>query len=378
MTPIQETIYDFVCGQGSFYGYLLMRMEIRIDNSFPTLYTTYANNNIALGYNEKYFLSLTRPERMAVIEHEILHVANNHHGQFQEERLRGQCSDKAYLIGMDCAINQLIENLPKEGVTLPLVQKMLNNTTIEQKREARYYVELLKQKDIKDNLNFWCKFLSSPHQNREINNLLQATMEELLKEVSQTQSNIPEGIQMVLDQITKNSVLDWKQLLKIACCKTEKTDKRSSWGRLRRRSPFENIKGRVFNYRPRIVVAIDTSGSIYSNPKILEEFTGQLKQIRECVGGKFTIIECDDGIQNVFELNKTTKIKTSYSGGGGTDFRPVFDLCNQKLKPGLLVYLTDGEGSFPSQEPCFSTLWCSVLDNKTKFPFGRYIKIDIK
>lgn len=47
-------------------------------------------------------------------------------------------------------------------------------------------------------------------------------------------------------------------------------------------------------------------------------------------------------------------------GGGGTDFRPFFRHVAAELEPlaaTILVYLTDGEGTFPEQPPSSPALW---------------------
>ena len=45
-------------------------------------------------------------------------------------------------------------------------------------------------------------------------------------------------------------------------------------------------------------------------------------------------------------------------GGGGTDFRPVFEwVCASGAMPDLLLYFTDAQGEFPPVEPAFPVLW---------------------
>ena len=380
LSPIQETIFDFIEGPGAFYGYFLQKLYIHIDNTQPTLYVYSKDSRLSMGYNDKFFNSLTYKERMAVIEHEILHIANNHTNRFCAERERNKEKDNAYLIGTDCAINQLVDDMPKGSVDLKGVNKILQNNNIttqdiEPNKEAEYYVELLKK--VKGKNKGGCNHFDRSGEEKGLDELSRNEIEEILKECGREAGHIPRGIDKVLEELTRITKLNWKQLLRMSCSRSIKAETRRSWKRLNRRSEVE-IKGTVCNYKPRIVVAIDTSGSIYSSPGTLEEFTGQLVNIKQCFGGEFMVVECDTMIQKVYKLTRGLKPDRCYKGGGGTDFSPVFDLCEKELHPGLLIFFTDGEGSFPTQKPNFKTLWASIYDNKTKFPFGDYIKIDIK
>ena len=56
-------------------------------------------------------------------------------------------------------------------------------------------------------------------------------------------------------------------------------------------------------------------------------------------------------------------------GGGGTSFVPVFDwVTKEGLTPDALVYLTDGEGTFPSA-PNYPVIWGNIQTG-SKYPFG--------
>ena len=64
-------------------------------------------------------------------------------------------------------------------------------------------------------------------------------------------------------------------------------------------------------------------------------------------------------------------------GGGGTDFRPVFEYIDRYIDhPTLLIYFTDGLGTFPSQEPNYDLLW--VMPESQDVPFGEVMLIERK
>lgn len=404
MNPIQETIFDFLDDGGrAFYGYFLQRLEITRNDKQPTLRIMGKGGRILLEYNEPYFLSKTPKERMALIEHEILHIANAHGKRLDAERNLTPNLNKqpAYLIGADLSINQLIPDMPKDAVSYKEAAEFLKDQGIihnlEADREAEYYVQILKEymekrmvkgpgdkegsakatKEMEKGVGEGCHHFDESSEDKGIGDVEQNEAEDLIKAAARQAGTVPDGIEKVLESLTKISKPNWKQLLRMNCAKSIKAETRPSWHRLRRRSEFE-VKGRVNNYKPQIVVAIDTSGSIYGSPGTLEEFTGQLTEIQAAFGGEFTVVECDASIQKIYKLRRAIKPDQKFKGGGGTDFRPVFELCEKELHPGLLIFFTDGEGAFPDKKPKFRTLWASIYDNKEQYPFGDYLKVDIK
>jgi predicted metal-dependent peptidase len=61
-------------------------------------------------------------------------------------------------------------------------------------------------------------------------------------------------------------------------------------------------------------------------------------------------------------------------GGGGTDFRPVFEwVRKQGIEPACLIFFTDLDGPMPSVEPGYPVLWCCV--NKQQAPWGETINL---
>jgi predicted metal-dependent peptidase len=61
-------------------------------------------------------------------------------------------------------------------------------------------------------------------------------------------------------------------------------------------------------------------------------------------------------------------------GGGGTDFRPVFDrIAEEPEPPNALVYLTDLYGSFPDQAPAYPVIWAA--NNDQTGPFGETVHL---
>jgi predicted metal-dependent peptidase len=126
-----------------------------------------------------------------------------------------------------------------------------------------------------------------------------------------------------------------------------------------------------------VVVAVDTSGSIKAGE--IEEFISEINAIKGQMRARVTLIPCDsdivEGAPWFYEPWEEFDFPDSVHGGGGTDFRPVFDwLGGQGLRPELLVYFTDAQGRFPEHEPNFDVIW--LVKGKETVPWGQRIQLN--
>jgi len=130
-----------------------------------------------------------------------------------------------------------------------------------------------------------------------------------------------------------------------------------------------------------VVIGIDTSGSI--GPKILDLFFGEMCGILDDVRPeRIMLVWCDARVNRIDEAVDTDDLMTIRAtgapGGGGTAFAPVFDKVEELgLEPDALIYLTDGLGSFPKEEPGYSVIWGNINPG-SKYPFGEVIDIPVK
>ena len=64
--------------------------------------------------------------------------------------------------------------------------------------------------------------------------------------------------------------------------------------------------------------------------------------------------------------------------GGGTDFRPVFDLIKlEEEPPQIVLYLTDGYGSAPQNNPNYPVIWGVIEGGIKPAPWGKEIEISM-
>jgi predicted metal-dependent peptidase len=126
-----------------------------------------------------------------------------------------------------------------------------------------------------------------------------------------------------------------------------------------------------------IVVALDTSGSI-SDAEI-RQFVAEVDALKGQVRARLTLLACDAALASdgpwIYEPWEEFTLPREFTGGGGTDFRPVFDwLAREGRRPELLVYFTDAEGSFPGREPDFPVVW--LVKGRAKVPWGQRIQLN--
>jgi predicted metal-dependent peptidase len=126
-----------------------------------------------------------------------------------------------------------------------------------------------------------------------------------------------------------------------------------------------------------VIVALDSSGSI--SPGEIEEFMSEVNAIKGQVRARLTLHACDavlaeDGPWE-YEPWDTFTVPRDFKGGGGTRFTPVFEWArNRDRLPDLLIYFTDAQGEFPSQEPEYPVLW--LVKGKARVPWGQRVQLN--
>ena len=122
-----------------------------------------------------------------------------------------------------------------------------------------------------------------------------------------------------------------------------------------------------------LCVAIDTSGSI--DESLLGSFIGEFSAIMQSFPSiKIELILADAKVHGHYTFFGNDKLDFKIKGGGGTDYRPVFEYIEANLPMNtMLLYFTDGDGWFPKYAPNYEVLW--ALSRKAKTPFGRALEL---
>ncbi|MBQ7178844.1 MAG: hypothetical protein IJS08_15620 [Victivallales bacterium] len=200
-----------------------------------------------------------------------------------------------------------------------------------------------------------------------------------VQQYERTHGTLPDGVNMIVKKVLEPKI-NWRELLSqfVTSCyggsrQWLPPSRRHVWQGLYMQSSRES--------RLNAVVAVDTSGSTVEE---LPCFFGELGGLLNSFGSyQLTVIQCDAEVQKVDVFDDMTPLLPDYEwfakGGGGTDFRPVFDYVEEKLKltPNLLIYLTDGFGSYPEHAPAYPMLWMVTSGGQISVPWGMQCPFEI-
>ena len=347
-----------------FFGVLSLKLELVEDNSHKTM----ATDGKRLYFNAEFALSLTHAERVGVVAHEVLHCANGH--TWRREGRNGQKWNEA----CDYAINPIVVNagmvLPKGGLLDP---------SFEGKSAEEIYVLLPEEEpggsggsggsgepscgEVLD-----CPQEETPELQAEWSAAVLAAAKN-----AESAGKLPSGIDRLVDRI-KNPPQDWRSILRRFVQQSAQND--YSWRQPNGRFLHAGI------YMPRLhaeamgamVVAVDTSGSI--DDVTIGQFEREIDSIsQEMRPEKIVVVYCDSAVCGIEEFLADDLVTLSPKGGGGTDFRPVFEWVeNEGLTPACLVYLTDMLGKFPEYPPNYPVLWGDTLGRKPA-PWGEQVAV---
>lgn len=129
-----------------------------------------------------------------------------------------------------------------------------------------------------------------------------------------------------------------------------------------------------YSERFSLVIAVDSSGSV--DEELLNIFLTEINFLMSQVQNyEIEIIVCDDKIRASEVFYSGESLTCQVIGGGGTDFRPVFDYIKDKrANTRLLLYFTDLDGIFPDEEPIYDVKWITTKDKNP--PFGELINLE--
>lgn len=378
-----------------FFAVLALHMiEREMDKTHPIIkqlvMPTCGVDGKHLWVNPEFVKRLNNDERVGLLAHEVMHLASGHIWPW-----RRQWRDpKLWNSAGDFFINSILR---KEGFTLP--EGGLYNPDFDDKCEEEIYDILAKNKkdgkggtqptwedllpgmldgkdgggsdgDDKDN-----GAASGGMSPKEIEDLAQEWKELVIEaaHVAKSKGQFPSSLERLVDDISKPKV-PWYALLEQFVNEVIRDD----YNELihdRRYVQYGIYLPDMFSEGCSVAVAIDTSGSI--GPDEIQAFVSETVGIlRSRNVRSIRIFACDAAVHLDETLNAWDSIPEDFPGGGGTDFRPVFDaLEDSPQRPACLVYLTDGMGNYPEDPPAYPVLW--VMPNEYDVPFGTHILFDL-
>lgn len=167
--------------------------------------------------------------------------------------------------------------------------------------------------------------------------------------------------------------LDWKRVVRIFCASSGRTKIRHTIKKISKR--YGTRPGIKVQRLQRLLVAVDTSGSI--DQEMLELFFTEIHAAWRS-GASVHVVECDAAVQRDYRYSG--KPPRELSGGGGTDFEPVFRWMQGQRPFDGCIYLTDGFGEAPKTPPRCRLLWVVTGDGEMdvdELPFGPSVQLRI-
>jgi len=347
--------------ENPYFGTLVTSLEMRPNRGIASIRSL----GDVMEYNEEYLEVLSVDEVSSILANAAMHQA-----LFHTQRGVGKVGS-VWSLASDYAINDL---LMENGFVLPPLANY--SSRFERLYAEQIYTTLLGELDLSEE-----EPEQEEQEREEINQeefpeelLTQEEYEMILEQLGakmEQQGELPKGIDRFVTS-QQSAQIAWRDALYRYVNAHAKSDYRMfppSKKHLYRGIALPSIYGEEL----KIVVAIDTSASI--EDELLRLFLAELYEIMQVFPHYvIELIECDASIQNVQRLTPLEPLELTLKGGGGTDFRPVFEYVeqlNEDFK--FLIYFTDGQGTFPSYEPYIDTLW--VLSEEVEIGFGELLQI---
>lgn len=347
-----------------FFGVLSLRMQLVEAPNVPTL----AVDGRSIFFNPDFVMGLEEDLCVSAIAHEVMHPALDH-----MYRRNGRNARK-WNVACDYAANLILQDA---GLLIGpgwLCSPAYRDMSAEQIYEALPDGDG-DGKGGEGGLQPQDQMLQPPPS---VDGELQEDLEVEWKlatvqaaRVAKGRGDLPEAIKRLLkDALTPP--IPWKDVL--SAFMTERIKDDYSW---RRPNPYYSHSG---VYLPvmdgigmgEVVIALDTSGSVAS---VLDEFGSTVKDILNATAPlRVHVVYCDATVNQVSVFSRGQEVTFEAVGGGGTDFRPVFDYVrDQGIRPACLLYLTDMYGHFPQEAPDYPVMWCATSEQTG--PFGETLRI---
>jgi len=343
---------------------------------------------LALYYNPDFVKQLNKYQLAAILKHEALHILLQH-------VVRGKrygASNRQFNIGADLTINPHLKGGRDTGIpewayfpeTLHLPEgESAEWYCSELKKRKKEFAEKIKgelgnsgiddaffdslEGDLIDDHSLWDK-ISESDKSIVAEKIRRLANEAVDAERRRKRGTIPGSLLASITAANK-PIINWKKEAKYFIGQVTASERQATRKRPNRRFGYAQ-PGKKKVYKSKILVAIDTSGSVSETwiAAFLSEFFGMLNHV-------IADIICFDAQcygEPVRLKRKNQHIKIE--GRGGTNFVPPINMAEELGYKGL-VMMTDGECFFPPAPKC-RTLWVLPKGNEEiKPPFGKTIYI---
>ncbi len=379
-----------------YFGTVAASLKLEKNNEI----LTFISDGEKMRYNSEYL------DRLSVEEVEFVMANGAMHAVLQHQDRVAERTKWLWQTATDYVVNAM---LVKNGMQLPeyanyeekfvgmyaeevyerLRDEMLDNSDHSMEQETEYITDsdetgvdnLHMQKEHTPDMNAEDTLEEDNADEQEEENTspevdeLSEEIKERLEQIFQKlkrQGNLPKDMEYVVPEYFSHKV-DWREFLYgyIAThAKTNYTFSPPNMKYLYRGIYLPALSSDML----RVIVAVDTSGSV--DEALLSTFLGEVSSMmQQYPNYEIDLITADAKIQSHRTFLPGELLDYDISGGGGTDFRPVFEFIDQYIDyPTILLYFTDGQGTFPEHEPSYDMLW--IMPEILDVPFGEVVVLN--
>lgn len=342
----------------AFYTSVMLQLDVHLSDEVDTA----ATNGKSIKFNETFMDSLSEPEQLFVMVHELLHCSYLH-------MFRGELLDKRkYNVAADYHINYFLVNtlgltMPKQG----LYDKQYAGLSTEE------IYDLLPDDDTEPDYDDLEDGEGDPDESREtIEKEVQGIIQQASVEaqIQGQAGNIPADILRRIDEEI-NPLLPWQTLL--ARYAQERSNDDYSWQRRNLYLPNHYLPSLYSETVGSIATYVDCSGSV--SEEELAQYCAEIRQIMsELNPVQTTIVSFSHHITNIQVIEGDEDTAIEVRGNGGTCCREVVN----KIKASddvISIIFTDGEMDLtPAQElQGKEILWIIVNNPNFKCDIGSVI-----
>ena len=354
-----------------YFGTLASKLELVINDDLES----FRSNGLKLEYREEYLNALDLSEIAFILANGAMHSVLAH-----DIRKKNR-SGWLWQMATDIAINDM---LLQNGLDMPYgaqyrerfsgmyaeeIYATLKDDILRDDEDLEYEAD---EEDDVQNRDQESKSSQEVLEEEILCEILLA--EEAISLLASTMQNgeAPASIERFFD-LNFSSKMNWRELLREAIDRYFRDD--YTMMPPSKKLLYEGI------YLPsntsetfRLVIAVDTSGSI--DEELLSLFLSEVNFIMEAAQNYvIDLLVCDDKIHSHSTFYSGDILTCDLKGGGGTDFRPVFDCVAKEFDDiKLLLYFTDLEGMFPKEEPIYAVKW--ITPKEREIPFGELIVLE--
>lgn len=361
-----------------FFGHFLTGMIKEVTDQVGSLEIHLAvGKSLTLKVNPQFWQQTEeQPEwRYGLLKHEVLHLVFKH-----PLTIRDYDHKKIYHIAADLAANQYIQDdqLPADAITWDLfpdlrlsrgqtvgyyyqkllaawqdlIQKAEEDLSGSEKALRQLILQgsrhLDKHRPWNDLAERW-----SQAESKVLEGMMNQAVTTAARRVGEEEiGHLPGHLQSYLQQflVKAKPQVNWRRMLRLFTTGSSRTDLKNTLRRPSKR--YGTVPGIKVKHRTKILVALDTSGSIHDRDldRFFEEVYHLWRQ-----GAEIKVVECDVSIRRKYDYKG--RAPRLISGRGGTDFNAPIAYANEIYHPDAVVYFTDGLGPIPRTPSRFPMLW---------------------